>query len=107
MGIIHITVTTKKILLHEDKVWEVRSRKENKGCWYFSIKFSLKVLPYYQKKKRFSRHTMMPLFIKFPELFPGLYVLSIRPVIKICFVFLDLAGSTTFYMALRFLDIRP
>jgi len=53
MGIIHITVTTKKILLHEDKVWEVRSRKENKGCWYFSIKFSLKVLPYYQKKKSF------------------------------------------------------
>ena len=50
---------------------------------------------------------MMPLFIKFPELFPGLYVLSIRPVIKICFVFLDLAGSTTFYIALRFSDIRP
>ena len=65
MGIIRITVTTKKILLHEDKVWEVRSRKENKGCWYFSIKFSLKVLPYYQKKKKFSHHTMMPLFIKF------------------------------------------
>ena len=56
VGIIHITVTTKEILLHEEKVWEVWNRKENKSCWYFSIKFSLKVLPYYRKRKVSPSH---------------------------------------------------
>ena len=32
VGIIHIAITTKKILLHKDKVWEVWSKKENKSC---------------------------------------------------------------------------